>query len=154
MYSLDKGIFLEDSKVLLEWGKPINIIASKNNAKIVSKPDRTIIEWGHHTILEGLKLELTSTYLKVSGWGLSKDFNTISSWAVGDNEAKSHFEMVSNHLSLKLGNPSEKEKNENIIGEEFWVWNIGEVNIILNLFEQHAYKCCLIIERKTNLTIA
>ena len=148
MYSLDKGVFLEDSKVLLEWGKPINALVVENNATIVSKPDRTIIEWGHHTILDGLKLELTSTYLKLSNLNLSKKFNTISSWTIGDNEAKSHFENLSTHLSLKLGNPSKKEKNDDISNEEFWLWNIGEVNITLYLFEQHAYKCCLTIERK------
>ena len=148
MYSLEKGVFLEDCKVLLEWGKPINTLANENNAKVILKPDRTIIEWGHHTILDGLKLELTNTYLKLSSQGLPKKFNTISSWSIGDNGAKSHFETLSKHLSLKLGSPSKKEKNDDKSDEEFWIWKIGEVSITLYLFEQHAYKCCLTIEKK------
>ena len=37
------------------------------HAKILRNPDRTIIEWGTHTILDGLILELTNVYLLSTG---------------------------------------------------------------------------------------
>lgn len=136
MYKLEKGIFLEDINVLLEWGNPIEKLAIENDAKIIKKTDRIIIEWGKHTILKGLNLELTNTYL------LSKleQFKSIGFDIEGDKESFEYFNLISSHLEKLFGNPIERNDNLETKRERFWSWQIGEVKISLYLFEQHAFK--------------
>jgi len=43
MLHLDKGIFLEDKNVLLEWGQSEEKLARDNQAQIVKHADRTIV---------------------------------------------------------------------------------------------------------------
>jgi hypothetical protein len=136
MYKLEKGIFLEDQNVLLEWGKPIEKLAIENNAKIIKKSDRIIIEWGKHTILSGLNLELSNTYL------LSKlgNFKSIGFDLVGDKQSVEYFNLISTHLEKLFGNPKERNDNVESERERFWVWQIDDVNISLHIFEQHTLK--------------
>lgn len=146
MYQLDKGIFLEDKSVLLPWGQPLDKLTSENNAEVLKKADRLIINWGIHKILNGLELDLTTTYLGTPNFFLTKKFTIISAWAVGDKEAKEFFNKVAEHLNLIFGTPEKEDalKNDR---EQFWTWRTDDADIVLNLFEQHCFKCCLTIDQ-------
>jgi hypothetical protein len=143
MYKLEKGIFLEDNNVLLEWEKSIEKLVIENDAKIIKQADRIIIEWGKHKILGGLNLELSNTYL-LSKLGI---FNSIGFNTVGDDESFEYFSLISTHLEKVFGNPIEKEDNIETKNERFWAWQIGEVRISIYLFEQHAFKLHFKIEK-------
>jgi hypothetical protein len=145
MYQLDKGIFLEDKNVLLEWGQPLEKIAADNSAKIIKQADRTIIDWGTHTILDGLTLELTNVFLLSTGFQLFKKFKSIGHQTVGDKQSFENFSLISKHLLNKIGEPSKKD--DSIEREKSWIWQTSEVKINLYLFEQHAFKLHLTIEQ-------
>jgi len=147
MFQLDKGIFLEDKDVLLEWGKPITRLTGKSDGEILKKGDRVIINWGIHKILNGLELDLTNIFLGAPIFFFNKKFTTISSWAVGDNKAKEFFTKVSNHLITLFGAPEKEKINDG--REELWVWKTNGAKFVLNLFEQHAFKCVLTIEQNS-----
>ena len=146
MYQLDKGIFLEDKNVLLPWGQPLDKMTSENDAEVLKQADRLIINWGVHKILNGLELDLTTTYLGTPNFFLSKKFTIISAWAVGDKEAKEFFNKVAKHLIPIFGEP-EKEGDLKHDREQFWTWHTDDADIVLNLFEQHCFKCCLTIDQ-------
>lgn len=146
MYQLDKGIFLEDKNVLLQWGQPLDKLTSENKAEVLKKGDRLIINWGVHKILGGLDLDLTTTYLGSPIFFLNKKFTIISALAVGDEEALEFFNKVSEHLISIFGEPV-KEGELKHDREYLWTWFTDEADIVLNFFEQHCFKCCLTINQ-------
>lgn len=146
MYHLDKGIFLEDKNVLLPWGQTLDKLSSENNAEVLKQVDRLIINWGTHRILNGLELDLTSTYLGTPNFFLSKKFTIISSWAVGDKEAKELFIKVAEHL-IPIFDEPDKEGDLKDEREQLWTWHTDDADIVVNLFEQHCFKCCLTIDQ-------
>lgn len=150
MLHLDKGIFLEDKSVLLEWGQPEEKLASVNQAKIINHVDRTVVHWGTHTILGGLTLELTNTYLGEPNKNLSKEFKWISSWVQGDVIAKRHFDLISKHLINKIGEPTGKRLEANLMGQTYWLWATNEVTITLSHFHLYTIQTCLTIEQKVD----
>ena len=147
MLNLDKGIFLEDKNVVLEWGQQVEQLVTDNHAKILRNPDRTIIEWGTHTILDGLILELTNVYLLSTGSHLYKKFKSIEHSSIGDKLAFENFDRISKHLLIKIGEPTKQDDTIETEQEKCWVWQTSEVKITLFLFEQHAFKLHFTIEQ-------
>ena len=141
--NLDKGILLEDTNQLLEWGQPIQKLAVLVNTITEVKPDRTNYIWGTHPILDGLELELTSFYWVFEN---KRTFNSIEHWAVGDRLSEITFNRISKHLTEKIGDP--EIKDESNPPEKSWIWKLGKVTIHLYFFEQHAYKLSLTIKHE------
>jgi hypothetical protein len=146
MFQLDKGIFLEDTEVLLEWGQPIEKLARVNKAEINREADRTIIKWGTHLLLNGLKLELSNTFV-LSRLG---KFTFIESTTNSDKQSFDNFEIISNHLLSLFGDPTQKEDSIETKKERTWSWLTKDVKINLYLFEQHAFKLHLKIEQRVS----
>ena len=140
---LEKGILLEDLNILLEWDRPVYELVQENNAKIIEQSDRIIIDWGKHTILSGLPLHLSNTYL------LSKPtkFNFIESKFNGDEESFYYFNFIEKHLEKNYGCPFESEDDMEIKREKSRVWRISNVRIQLYLFEMHAFRLSFKIEK-------
>ncbi len=143
MIDLEKGILFEDTNILLEWGKPILNLAKQIGADVITQPDRTIIEWGNHKILDGLCLDLSNTFLLKS----PREFKSIEYKTSGDHESLENFKLIAQQLLNQFGSPTTKEGELNDISEKFWKWETSIVNISLILFEQHAYKLALSIEK-------
>ena len=141
---LEKGIYFEDSKSFLEWNVDIKKLAYENSAKIITESDRTILNWGEHSIFNGLILDLTTTFL------LSRDingiFNSIQYKCVGDKLSIDMFDKISSHLINLIGNPRTKEDSLKMEFGKNYVWTIDCVEIRLYLFEQHCYKLSFTIE--------
>lgn len=146
MFHLDKGIFFEDNGTLLEWGQSEEKLATNNRAIISTQPD-TKVNWGTHTILGGITLELTNTYLGESNKNLDKEFKSISSHITGEATAKYHFELISQHLINKIGEPSGKRLEPNLMGQTYWIWATKEVTISLSHFHLITTSVILTIER-------
>ncbi len=140
---LEKGILLEDINILLEWNKPLKQLAIENNAAIIEQADRTSVEWGKHTILNGLELNLSNTYL------LSKPekFNFIECDFNGDKESFNYFYIIEKHLEKHFGKPLESEDDLEIKRHKSRVWQISNVRIRLYLFEMHAFRLNFRIEK-------
>ncbi|MFZ4798648.1 MAG: hypothetical protein ACOYMA_14210 [Bacteroidia bacterium] len=145
MVNLDNGIFLEDNNVLLKWRNLVEQLAIENKAEIIRKHDRTIIEWGTHNILDGLKLNLTNVYLLTARLTMVK-FTSIESWYFGDKDSFENFNRIKNHLLIKIGEPIEKFGSIKTDREECWIWKINLTKITLFLFEQHVFKMHFKIE--------
>ena len=146
MYKLDKGIYLEDKNVLLEWGQRLDKLITENNIEVIKEVDRLFINWGMHKILNGLEVNLSTNYFGTPNFLISKEFTIISAWAYGDKEAKDFFHKVSNHLVTILGNP-EKDEDLKDDNELVWTWYTDHADFVLNLFKNDQYKCCLTIDQ-------
>ncbi len=142
MYKLDEGIYFEDTGELLKWGKSSAKIAETVKCSIDERGDRTVYRWGWHTILNGLKVPLENMY-----WlGDKHEFNSIEFKTVGDRNSKKYLEEIHSHLTNLFGSPSKVVLEEDPEGK--WTWTQGNVEITLDLFEQHAFKLFLSITRK------
>lgn len=145
MKDIQSGILLEDSGSMLKWGKSLKSITKKTPCLIKDQGDRTIYFWDKHTILNGLELNLQTMF-----WNFGKDrwfrkFNKVEHWVVGDKEAQTEYERISNHLTNELGPPDlEKITSE----DKSMVWKKENVELSLYLFEQHCYKLHFTICRK------
>src|SRR6266581_2409081 len=107
--SIQIGILFEDSGDFLEWGASTETLAKRLSARIERRADRTEYYWGEHSILNGLHLNLSSMFWKFRMDNFSKGFNTISFWAIGDENAEKYLELISNHLEKEIGEPTRKE---------------------------------------------
>lgn len=146
-HSLDTGILFEDSNQFLYWNQPIDQLAKVFKAKKNGLGDRTIYNWGTHTILNGLKLDLTNSFLGFGEEQKNKFFNKIEYWTIGDESALEKFDTISRHLITQFGEPSEKDENRE--PERMWKWNIGKIVFSLYLFEQHCFKLHFTIQLKS-----
>ena len=144
---LGEGIYFEDTKSFLYWNTDLKKLISDNSAKIISKADRTIINWGTHTILYGLNLDLSNTYL-LNYKNSNSIFNSIEYKCVGDRIANEMFDKISDHLINLIGEPKLKEDFLKIENGKNYIWEIEYVEIRLYLFEQHAYKLSFSINCK------
>ncbi|MGZ5243416.1 MAG: hypothetical protein ACXWDO_04815 [Bacteroidia bacterium] len=145
MINLGKGLLLEDKNVLLEWGKPIHKIEEKLNKTGQDKGDRTVYNWGTHTILNGLELDLSNHFWNHGKEYWFRKFNKIEFWAIGDNSAIENFDRISIHLLKNIGEP--KTKDESNSPEKLWRWEIDDITLSLYFFEQHAYKLHFVISK-------
>lgn len=146
MNHLDKGIFFEDSNTLLEWGHSVEKLVKENKANIIQKSDRVIIEWGTHTLLNGLQLELSNVFLLTN----PDKFKSIEFQTSGDKQSFLSFEQISKHLLNLFGKPTVKDDDMENKRERLWSWNTNGVKITLYLFEQHAFKLHFKIEQIQN----
>ena len=146
MNDLSKGIRLENSDTVLEWGKPVDTLIKNVNGKKEVRGDRTIYHWGKHSILNGLELNLTNSFWNFGDEKNNRNLNSIEYWAIGDEQSKNKFDLISKHLISQFGNPT--DKNETEFPEKLWTWRLKEIIIKINFFEQHAYKLCMTIEKE------
>jgi len=142
MTQLEAGIYFEDTDELLPWGSAISDLIKHIECNITEGGDRTTYYWGKRTILKGLTLPLENMFWR----GDKREFNSIQFKTVGDKYSKEYFETIHAHLTNLLGEPSKVDiENE---PEGIWTWEQGNVEISLDLFEQHAYKLFLTIRKK------
>lgn len=146
--SLINGILLEDNQVFLSWGESLNVIESKLASNKIDKGDRVIYDWGEHAVLNGLKVRLSTTRWKTLNNLLSKRFNELESWTIGDQEAPTEYLRISDHLTKSLGEPTEKDEHQ--VSQKFLAWRFDSVSVELHLLEQHCYKLVLRIKNEGN----
>ena len=136
----------EDTDTRLIWGTPVEQLHEKFGTEKRDQGDRTIYAWGERQILNGLRLDLTSRYWNFEEEPKDRIFDHLEFWAVGDKDAKEYFNLISEHLIGKFGEPSEID--EKYPPDRDWKWNNSGITLSLSFFEQHAYKLCFSI-RKT-----
>jgi hypothetical protein len=133
---LTHGILFEDNNKLLKWGTPVRDLAKQVEVKEKIFADRAVYNWGEHSILDGLKLELCTIYWNHREDSIDKLFNAVEFIAVGDDNAGQYLRLIGMHLENKFG------PGRNIEGEpkSYFQWNVNEVRITLRFMEQVANK--------------
>jgi hypothetical protein len=112
---LNLGIYFEDIDKFLNWGTPVKELADHTTVKEKLFADRTVYNWGEHSILNGLKLEFTTTYWNHKDESQYKRFNSIEFWAIGDEIAEKHLKLISTHIEKHFGVPVKKEVSETAV---------------------------------------
>jgi hypothetical protein len=140
---LNIGILFEDNKKLLKWSVPISELAKLVEVNEKRFADRTVYNWGEHTILGGLKLELFTVYWNHRADSIDKKFNSIEFLAIGDDSAGNHLRLIGTHLENKFG-PGKHVEGE---PDGYFEWHINEVGISLYFMQQVANKLQFKIEK-------
>lgn len=136
--SLKDGIRFEQDNQFLKWGHFVKPMSKKINAIKLLKRDRTSYSWGNKTILNGLELELSTTFWNFGIEKWYRRFYEIEYWAIGDTKANQELERISKHLFQLFGQATSHEIDvEN--KENFILWKLDTIEISLFQFEQH---CC------------
>ena len=141
---LGEGILFEDIGKVVKWGKTIKDLSAIVNVKEKRFADRTVYNWGEHIILNGLNLELTTTFWNHREESANKRFNRIDFWTVGDEEAEKYLELIRLHLENQFGLPGRKEISET---DAIFEWLINGMKLHLYFFEQHVNKLHFEISR-------
>ena len=134
---ISSGILFEDAGKLLKWGSPVKELALSVGVKEKIFADRTVCNWGEHTILNGLKLELTTTFWNHKEESRDKRFNTIEFSVVGNEEADKYLRLIGAHIEQQFGPPKNKDVTET---EVTLVWMINGARLKLHFLEKHASK--------------
>lgn len=145
--TIHNGITFEETTSFLKWGKFINPLIRKFNGTKENLGDRTVYNWGKHTVLSGLELELTNSFYNYGKERWFRRLNQIEYWAIGDKIAKQEFDRISNHLIKLFGQPIVDEDNMGEI-EKYFIWNNDNIEFSLYFFEQHCYKLHFTIKKK------
>ena len=143
MKILNRGILLEDNKKLLKWGVPISDLARDVKVDEKKFADRTVYKWGEHSILGGLKLELSTVYWNHRADSVDKRFNSVEFDAVGDDNAGKYLRLIALHLETKFG-PGKHIKGE---PDGYFEWYVDEVRITLCFMQRVANKLYFRIEK-------
>lgn len=141
---LGKGILFEDNASFLKWGVPIKDLSKNIEVKEKLFADRTVYNWGEHKILNGLILELTTTYWNHREDSIYKIFKSMNFSVAGNDEAKKYRELISTHLERNFGEPQNKEVSDT---EVICEWIINETRLCLHFFEQYINKLNFEISR-------
>jgi hypothetical protein len=134
---ISSGILFEDAGKLLKWGSPVKELALSVGVKEKIFADRTVYNWGEHTILNGLKLAVTTTFWNHKEESRDKRFNTIEFSVVGNEEADRFLKLITAHIEGQLGPPGNKDITET---EVTLKWMINGVELKLHFLEKHASK--------------
>jgi hypothetical protein len=141
---LGKGILFEGDNKFLKWGTPIKDLSKDVEVKEKLFADRTVYYWGGHNILNGLTLELTTTYWNHREDSVYKRLNSLNFSITGNEEAKKYLELINTHLESNFGKPQNKEvSNTEVICE----WIVDETRLCLHFFEQYINKLNFEISR-------
>jgi len=151
--TIHNGITFEETNSFLKWGNFINQLIRKFNGTKENLGDRTVYNWGKHTVLSGLELELTNSFYNYGKERWFRRLNQIEYWAIGDKIAKQEFDRISNHLIKLFGQPTVDEDNIDEI-EKYFIWKIDNIEFSLYFFEQHCYKLHFTIKKiKRTITV-
>jgi hypothetical protein len=133
---LSQGILFEDNNKFLKWGTPVKELFAMVDVSEKKFADRTVYNWGEHTILGGLKLELITVYWSHSASSIDKLFNSIEFLATGDDNAGKYLRLIGLHLEGKFG------PGRNIEGEPktYFEWIVNDARITLRFMERVANK--------------
>src|SRR6187402_2817212 len=75
---INRGILFEDSNLFLRWNEPVTEIRKRVPAEERLFADRAVYIWGEQSILNGLKLKLTTTFWYHKEESAGKIFKSIS----------------------------------------------------------------------------
>ncbi|MCO5949936.1 hypothetical protein [Mucilaginibacter flavidus] len=141
---LGYGILFEDNNKFLEWGTPVK--ESSKDLEVNEKlfADRSVYNWGEHTILKGLTFPLATTYWKHREDSVYKIFNSIVFSVTGNEEAKESLELIKIHLVEIFGEPQSKEITDTEIILE---WIVNNTRLCIHYFEQYTNKLTFEINR-------
>jgi len=129
-FSLNQGIFFEDTNQFLEWGRSTEQIAKYLNAKKVYRADRIIYEWGAHKILNGLELDLYSLRWTNDLNDRPDQFGRIEFSAEGQEISKQYFDSILKHIEKQYG----EREPEGELPDMSYEWKLGYVKLNLRLF--------------------
>lgn len=110
------------------------------NPLISFEISKYIFRWENSCFLNGLKGDLIYSY---SSNEINPILDQLVMYTAGDNESQKVFEYTKKHLYDLLGGPLQIEEDDN---DRCITWSIGNVQVILYLFEMHAYRLSLTIK--------
>ena len=128
--SLSQGIFFEDTKQFLEWGRSTEQIAKFFNAKKIYRADRIIYEWGEHKILNGLELKLYTVRWTNDLNNRPDQFGKIEFNVEGQEVSKQYFYSIFEHIEKQYG----EREPEGEMPDISYEWKLGYIKIRLCLF--------------------
>lgn len=133
---VNQGLLFEEEQIFLHWNEPIAEIAKRIPVKEKIFADRSVFDWGEHTILRGLNLRLTTIlwYHKAESEG--KRFNIIE-FNTEQESADEYFTIIKKHLETLFNVPLNKEITET---STYLEWIAGNVRLSLNCYEKYAVK--------------
>ncbi|WP_295795102.1 hypothetical protein [Mucilaginibacter sp.] len=141
---LGHGLLFEDNSKFLEWGVPIKQLSKEIEVKEKLFADRSVYNWGEHTILRGLTLPFTTTYWNHREDSVYKIFNSIIFYVTGNEEAKQSLDLIKTHIQKLFGEPQNKEITETEIILE---WIVNNTRLCIHYFEQYTNKLTFEINR-------
>ena len=125
-------------------GVPVKELSKDVEVKEKLFADRSVYNWGEHTILQGLTLPLTTTYWNHREDSVYKIFNAII-FSVNDNEeAKDKLDLIKIHLEKIFGEAQNKEVTDT---EVILEWIVNNTRLCIHYFEQYTNKLTFEINR-------
>ncbi|WP_157805341.1 hypothetical protein [Confluentibacter citreus] len=140
--NLQKGIFLEDKKILIPWNTPFNQLDNYKEIR-EDKGDRT--EWylGKHKILDGYESNLGISMWIFLPW--TNPFERVTELLGFGIDGYKKSQTLINHLELILGKPTLIDiefKNEKFF-EGSYKWQNNGVKIEIIGFDMHGSRYLL-----------
>jgi hypothetical protein len=131
------GLLFEDNNKFLEWGTPVKELSKEVEVKEKLFADRSVYNWGEHTILKGLTLPLTTTYWNHREDSVYKIFRSVMFSVSGNDESKEYLELIKNQLEKEFGEAQSKEATDTEIILE---WIVNDTKLNIHFFEQYTNK--------------
>lgn len=141
---LGHGILFEDNNKFLEWGVAVKELLKNVDVKEKLFADRSVYNWGEHTILKGLTLPLTTTYWNHREDGVYKIFKSVVFSVSGNDESKEYLELIKNQLEKEFGDAQSKEITDT---EVILEWIVNNTRLCVHFFEQYTNKLTFEINR-------
>lgn len=135
--SLSNGILFEETGSFLKWGTPIEKLKNSFKARKNRRGYRDTFHWGKHSILNGLELDLSTTYWNFGVDSYFRKFSSIEFRAYSDEEAERYLKLILSHLIKEFGEAHNKKVDKS---DESYDWIVDGVSIRLALFEHHVNK--------------
>ena len=132
---INKGILFEDSDLFLKWNIPIGEIKKQVVVQEKLFADRAAYNWGEQSILNGLRLSLSTTFWYHKEESADKKLKTISFHTEGNEIADDSFKLIIAHLEKEFKPATAKEITET---STYLEWVIGDVKMSLYLFEKYS----------------
>lgn len=132
MLDLNKGLYLENSKVLIPWGIKKNDAWSLGSPSEWTDGDDSRITWKNVIVLNGIKADILTWFPKNKS--ILTSVNVMPPERVRDNISERKWSIkIAKHLNREIGLPIDyKARKKNIdreIGIPMFVWKHGKVKL-------------------------
>lgn len=132
---INKGILFEDSDLFLKWNTPIGEIKKQVPVQEKLFADRAVYNWGEQSILNGLKLNLSTTFWYHKEESADKKLKAINFNTEGNEITDEFLKLIKAHLEREFKPATAKEINDT---STYLEWIVGDVKLSLYLFEKYS----------------
>lgn len=133
----EKGIYVENKGILLEWGKPVIQLVKLFDAIVEKREKYFIAYWGKDSLIENSEINLSTKFTQ------DTLFHKMEFHVDFESKAIEKFEVLNSYFEKSFGQPDNIENDNQDFSDKKRIWKYKNTQVILELEDFRGLKLYL-----------